>query len=62
MGCGGAFKRRLAVLDTKPQVVLGDSHDRKEGIVPNSVLRFHSWYLQTDSTSLDPSLNIFSHH
>ena len=27
-----------------------------------TVLRSRSWSLQTDSTSLDPSLNIFSHH
>lgn len=43
------------LLDTKAQVVMADSHDRKEGIMPNS----HSWPLQTDSTSLDPFQNIF---
>lgn len=45
------------LLDAKAQVVMADSHDRKESIMPNS----HSWPLQTDSTSLDPFQNIFFH-
>lgn len=31
----GPFEGRLAVLDTKAQVVMADAHDREEGIVPN---------------------------
>lgn len=57
------FKGWLGLLDTKAHVAMAYSCDRKEGILPNSALHSCSWSLQTDSTSLDPSLNIFfSHH
>lgn len=55
------FKGWLGLLDTKAHVAMAYSCDGKEGILPNSALHSCSWSLQTDSTSLDPSLNIFFH-
>lgn len=56
------FEGRLAVLDTKAQVVMADWWQKGRNRAQLAGLCSRSWSLQTDSTSLDPSLNIFSHH